>query len=304
MLAGRVSRRTTWRCRSISSAASSIVTMRSLSEMKLDSTLSIVVLPAPVPPETMTFRRQATAACRKSSIGWVSASRTTRSCAPSRSVRKRRIDSTGPSSASGGMIAFTREPSASRASTIGLDSSMRRPTALTIRSMIRIRWRSSLNTTLRQLEHAVALDVDLIEAVDEDVGNRRIAEQLFERAEAEQLVEHVGREALAFGQAERRRLGLALEHRDDQPADLRLGVLALDVGQTIEIEPVEQRLMDAALQLLVVRSAGVDRAARSASATVVMPSCAVLLSLLRRRSSRRQPAEHAARLRGRAPCSR
>ena len=50
-------------------------------------------------------------------------------CAPSRSVRKRRIDSTGPSSASGGMIALTREPSGRRASTIGLDSSMRRPTA-------------------------------------------------------------------------------------------------------------------------------------------------------------------------------
>ena len=50
--------------------------------------------------------------------------------------KQRRMDIAGPSSASGGMIAFTREPSASRASTIGLDSSMRRPTELTIRSMI------------------------------------------------------------------------------------------------------------------------------------------------------------------------
>ncbi len=52
-------------------------------------------------------------------------------CAPNR-----RIDSTGPSSASGGMIALTREPSGKRASTIGDDSSTRRPTRLTMRSMI------------------------------------------------------------------------------------------------------------------------------------------------------------------------
>jgi hypothetical protein len=46
------------------------------------------------------------------------------------------MDIAEPSSASGGVIALTREPSASRASTMGLDSSMRRPTELTIRSMI------------------------------------------------------------------------------------------------------------------------------------------------------------------------
>ena len=41
---------------------------------------------------------------------------------------KRRIDNTGPSRVSGGKTAFTREPSASRASNMGDDSSMRRPT--------------------------------------------------------------------------------------------------------------------------------------------------------------------------------
>ena len=49
-----------------------MVTMRSLSEMKLDRMLSSVVLPAPVPPDTMMFSRLLTAARRKSSIGWVS----------------------------------------------------------------------------------------------------------------------------------------------------------------------------------------------------------------------------------------
>jgi hypothetical protein len=53
----------------------------------------------------------------------------------------------GPSMASGGMMALTREPSGRRASTIGLDSSMRRPTRETILSMIFIRWASSLKVT-------------------------------------------------------------------------------------------------------------------------------------------------------------
>ena len=124
-----------------------MVMMRSPSLMKLDSTFSSVVLPAPVPPDTMTFRRQAMVACRKSSIGCVSALSVTRSSAFSRSAGKRRIDSSGPSTASGGMMAFTREPSGNRASTIGLDSSMRRPTLLTMRSMICSRCASSLKVT-------------------------------------------------------------------------------------------------------------------------------------------------------------
>ena len=45
------------------------------------------------------------------------------------------------------MIAFTRDPSASLASTIGEESSMRRPTAETIRSMTCIRCRLSRNRT-------------------------------------------------------------------------------------------------------------------------------------------------------------
>jgi len=44
---------------------------------------------------------------------------------------------TGPISDSGAMIAFTREPSGSRASTRGLISSTRRPRGVMIRSMIR-----------------------------------------------------------------------------------------------------------------------------------------------------------------------
>ena len=55
------------------------------------------------------------------------------------------MESSGPSTASGGMMAFTRDPSARRASTMGELSSTRRPTADTMRSMTRSRWRSSWN---------------------------------------------------------------------------------------------------------------------------------------------------------------
>ena len=41
----------------------------------------------------------------------------------------------GPRSARGGMMALTREPSLRRASTSGDDSSMRRPSGVTMRSM-------------------------------------------------------------------------------------------------------------------------------------------------------------------------
>ena len=83
--------------------------------------------------------------------------------------------------ASGGMMALTREPSARRASTMGEDSSTRRPTRETMRSMICIRWPLSLKDRPGRLQLAGALDVDLVEAVDQNVGDARIFEQRFER---------------------------------------------------------------------------------------------------------------------------
>ena len=42
---------------------------------------------------------------------------------------------------------------------------------------------------LRDFELALALDVSLVGAVDHDVADRRVGEQLLERAEAEQFVD-------------------------------------------------------------------------------------------------------------------
>ena len=99
-----------------------------------------------------------------------------------------RIVSVGPRSASGGMIAFTRLPSGRRASTIGDDSSMRRPTCETILSMIRSRCALSANVRRVLLELAVALDEDPVEVVDHDLGHGVVAEQRLERPVAEDVV--------------------------------------------------------------------------------------------------------------------
>ncbi|MNV23505.1 hypothetical protein D3C71_1145180 [compost metagenome] len=113
-----------------------MVTMRSLCGMKLDSTLSMVVLPLPVPPEISTFKRPRTIALSSRAMAGVNAPTWIRLSVLSRSTAKRRIDMLGPSMASGGIIALTREPSLSRASTNGEDSSIRRPRLETMRSMM------------------------------------------------------------------------------------------------------------------------------------------------------------------------
>ena len=68
---------------------------------------------------------------------------------------------------------------------------MRRPTMLTMRSMMRNRCASFWKTISRLFQPALALDVHLVVAVDEDVGDRRIRQQRFQRAKTEDLVEHV-----------------------------------------------------------------------------------------------------------------
>ena len=64
MFGGRASIASTCSWLSWSSLASSMVTMRSSVGMNDDSTFSVVVLPVPVPPETITLRRPTTQAWR------------------------------------------------------------------------------------------------------------------------------------------------------------------------------------------------------------------------------------------------
>ena len=102
--------------------------MRSSFGIAAESTLSVVVLPEPVPPEMRTLSLPRTQASRN----WA-ALRRERAEAEQVLHRERVLaeladrQRRGPCTASGGMMAFTREPSGRRASTIGEASSMRRP---------------------------------------------------------------------------------------------------------------------------------------------------------------------------------
>ena len=122
--------------------------IRSSFGMNDESTFRVVVLPEPVPPETKMLSRASTQARRKSNISGVAVPNLTRSSTVNGEAENFRTVTTGPMSDSGGMMALTRDPSVRRASTIGLDSSMRRPIGAMIRSMMRITWSSFWKTTL------------------------------------------------------------------------------------------------------------------------------------------------------------
>ena len=156
-----------------------------------DKALSSVVLPLPVPPEMITEILPWTAACRTSTIAGRSAPiSTSRSMVNGRSANLR-IETSGPSTAIGRMATLTREPSGRRASTIGDDSSTRRPTAATILLMMRSRCASSLKWTLVSSSLPNRSTKHLLVRVDQDVGDRRILEQRLDRAVADHLVDNL-----------------------------------------------------------------------------------------------------------------
>ena len=116
--------------------------------------------------------------------------------------RKRRIDTIAPSRASGGMMALSRLPSGKRASTIGSVSSTRRPTRPAMRCTICSRCRSSLKATFVSSSRPLPFDVHRLGAVDQDIGNGRIAHQRFERPQPERLVKHFLHQPFALGHAQ------------------------------------------------------------------------------------------------------
>ena len=145
MFGGRYSIRSTCSWLNRSSAESSIVMIRSFAGRYPDSTFSSVVLPEPVPPEITMSNRPRMHAARKLATCGVRVPKLIRSSAVYGSAENLRTVSAAPSMAIGGTTALTRLPSGSRASTIGLASSTRRPIRETIRSITRRRWLSSVN---------------------------------------------------------------------------------------------------------------------------------------------------------------
>src|SRR5437868_15544631 len=104
-----------------------MVTIRSSSGTNADIALSVVVLPVPVPPEMRMLSFPFTQAARNCAAFGEIEPKEIRSFIVYGSRENFRIVSVGPLSASGGMIALTREPSGRRASTIGDAAAARRP---------------------------------------------------------------------------------------------------------------------------------------------------------------------------------
>ena len=249
MLGGRVSSRTTWSCWSWSSAASSIVITRWSGWMKLESVLSRVVLPEPVPPEMITLRRAFIAPSISASISGVNALNRSRSSLVIGLEPNIRMVTTAPSSASGGMIALNREPFGRRASTIGEVSSTRRPTRETIRSMIWSRCSLSRKMTSELLDAPLLLDEDHLGAVDHDVGDLLVLQEQLQRPEAERLVEDLVDEPLALVAVQERVLGVA-EVLDDA-ADLAAERGRVHLADPVHVEPVDELHVDVQLERLV-----------------------------------------------------
>ena len=143
---------------------------------------------------------------------------------------------------SGGMMALKREPSSMRASTIGQVSSTRRPTFEMMRSMICIRWLLSRKHDGGLFHLAAALDIDVLRAVDQDVADRRILQQHFQRSEAEGLVEHFVDQPLALVAIQQRVFGVA-EMLDDQ-ADFAAQRVAFQLADPRQIELVDELAVD------------------------------------------------------------
>ena len=124
------------------------------------------------------------------------------------------------------------------------------------------------------LEHAAALDEHVLVAIDQDVADRRVAQQRLERPEPEHVVQNLGEQRFALGEAERRLfLGEQLEQ---QRADLALGPGAIGLGERFEIQPVQQLAMNARPQLHVLVPRLADRLGRRP------PNPAVIVAAARR----------------------
>ena len=132
IVGGRASSRSAWGWRSGSSAVSSTITRRWDGSISATSAATSDVLPDDVAPATTRLQRACNSSCSRAT--------------PTSSVndssgrirrRNRRIDSAGPSTATGGSTAQTLAPSASRASTIGEVRSTRRPSGASTRSISR-----------------------------------------------------------------------------------------------------------------------------------------------------------------------
>ena len=112
-----------------------MVTSLSPDEIYSDNIFKTVVLPDPVPPDTIIFFLVRTQAFKNSLIVKFKALNFNRSSVIRRVLPNFLIVRVGPVKDNGGIMALIRDPSARRASTIGFDSSILLPKGAIIRSI-------------------------------------------------------------------------------------------------------------------------------------------------------------------------
>jgi hypothetical protein len=97
------------------------------------------------------------------------------------------------------------------------------------------------------LQHTEALDIDVAVRVHQDVVDRRVCEQWLQRAETQHLVQK-----LVHAHLERlgpHRIAFLVQHLRDQRRDPAPQFLGLDLVDDGKVEPVEQDIVQVAVQL-------------------------------------------------------
>ena len=219
--------------------------------MKPDSTLSSVVLPAPVPPLISMFMRARTQCSRNSSIGRVSDRIATRSSALQPLRRKaadgeqRTVDgqrrNDGVDTRAIRQACVDHRRAVVDAPSDAADDPIDHPHQVLV----------VLERRRQPFELALALDVHQLVGVDQDVRDRWVAQQRLERTKSEDLVDDVAEDRFALGHAQRHAFfGNQVEQ---QRPDFGFGTWPLDRRQRFEVQPVQQLAMNVGLELDVLR---------------------------------------------------
>src|SRR5262245_4884669 len=96
---------------------------------------------------------------------------------------------------------------------------------------------------------AAALDVDLLRAVHQDVGDRLVAEERLDWTETGYLIDDLLDHLFAFGLTQRCRF--AAQELRDRGADLRdEDLLVRDALEGLEIEPLDESTVQVDLELV------------------------------------------------------
>ena len=172
---------------------------------------------------------------------------------------KRRMERIGPSMASGGMMALTREPSLRRdhgrrlvdAATDGGDDFVDDLQEMTVVA----------EGDTGAAENAAALHVDVGGGVDQDVVDGVVFEELFEGAEAEDFVEDFLGDAVALHGTERNALFGDDLLNEGKKLELA-GAGFLSLAEFLEVETIDKLRVDSGLEFLLflfAQGAGIGR---------------------------------------------